>query len=101
MTFFPIELESGDTLVIHSLDRLGRNQDMIKEEWQYLKENKINVHVLDMPTLNKDYSKEEDAAGIYNMISNIVFEVIIWQAAEEERTKINARQREVISTGTR
>lgn len=86
-------LESGDTLVIKSLDRLGRNQNDIKTEWQYFKDNKINVRVLDMKTLNIDYSSQTE--GIQQMISNIVFEVISWQA-EEERTKIKSRQREGI-----
>ena len=86
-------LESGDTLVIKSLDRLGRNQNDIKAEWQYFKDNKINVRVLDMKTLNIDYSSQTE--GIQQMISNIVFEVISWQA-EEERMKIKSRQREGI-----
>lgn len=29
-------LRKGDTLVIKELDRLGRNMDMIKSEWQVL-----------------------------------------------------------------
>ncbi|SOC43417.1 recombinase family protein [Ureibacillus acetophenoni] len=90
-------LESGDTLVIKSLDRLGRNQNDIKTEWQYFKDNKINVRVLDMPALNIDYSKGEAIEGLHSMISNIVFEVISWQA-EEERTKIRQRQREGIES---
>jgi DNA invertase Pin-like site-specific DNA recombinase len=88
-------LESGDTLVIKSLDRLGRNQNDIKTEWQYFKDNKINVRVLDMKTLNIDYSSQTE--GIQQMISNIVFEVISWQA-EEERTKIKTRQAEGIAS---
>ncbi len=90
-------LECGDTLVIKSLDRLGRNQTDIKAEWQYFKENKINVRVLDMPALNIDYSKGEAIEGLHSMISNIVFEVISWQA-EEERTRIKQRQAEGIES---
>ena len=90
-------LESGDAVVIKSLDRLGRNQNDIKNEWQYFKDNKINVRVLDMKALDIDYSKGESFEGVHAMISNIVFEVISWQA-EEERTKIKSRQREGISS---
>ena len=39
-----------------------------------------------MKALDIDYSKGESFEGVHAMISNIVFEVISWQA-EEERTK--------------
>lgn len=87
-------LEKGDTLVIKSLDRLGRNQQQIKDEWQYFKDNEINVRVLDMPTLNIDYSNQEQS-GMYRMVANIVFEVMSFMA-QEEREKIRQRQREGI-----
>lgn len=71
-------LESGDTLVLKSFDRLGRNQNNIKAEWQYFKDSIVNVRVLDMPALNIDYSKGEAIEGLLAMISNIIFEVISW-----------------------
>lgn len=89
-------LETGDTLVIKSLDRLGRNQEAIKKEWEYFKDNEINVRVLDMPALNLDYSNES-IQGMHKMISNIVFEVISWQA-EAERERIKQRQKEGIAS---
>jgi DNA invertase Pin-like site-specific DNA recombinase len=87
-------IEEGDTIVIKSLDRLGRNQELIKQEWQYFKDNKINVRVLDMPSLNIDYASKK-VEGLQQMISNIVFEVISWQA-EEEKRKTKKLQREGI-----
>ena len=88
-------LECGDTLVIKSLDRLGRNQNGIKKEWQYFKDNGINVRVLDMPALNIDYSNEQHS-GIFKMITNIVFELLSW-TAENERDTIRQRQSEGIA----
>ena len=90
-------LEEGDTLVITSLDRLGRNQNDIKDEWEYFRRNKINVRVLDMPALNIEYKDDKTMSSIYTMISNIVFELMSWQA-EEERKKIKQRQREGIDS---
>jgi DNA invertase Pin-like site-specific DNA recombinase len=87
-------LEKGDTLVIKSLDRLGRNQEQIKQEWQFFRDNEINVRVLDMPALNIDYSQKE-IKDIFKMISNIVFEVMSFMA-EDERNRIKQRQREGI-----
>ncbi|HBL1656883.1 TPA: recombinase family protein, partial [Enterococcus faecium] len=40
----------GDLLYLQSLDRLGRNKQMILEEWRELtKEKQIDISVLDMP----------------------------------------------------
>ena len=42
----------GDLLYLQSLDRLGRNKQMILEEWRELtKEKQIDISVLDMPLL--------------------------------------------------
>lgn len=43
-------LKKGDLLVIHSIDRLGRNYEEILKQWRILtKEKEINIEVLDMP----------------------------------------------------
>jgi DNA invertase Pin-like site-specific DNA recombinase len=42
----------NDILYVKSLDRLGRNKQMILDEWQELiKTKKINIVILDMPLL--------------------------------------------------
>ena len=44
------KLKPGDTLVIKSIDRLGRNYAEILEQWRILtKEKKVDIVVLDMP----------------------------------------------------
>ena len=68
-------LEPGDTVVIKELDRLGRNQQELKQEWEYFRNNEINVRVLDMPALNINY-EDETIKPIARMISNIIFEVM-------------------------
>jgi len=46
-------LRNGDVLYLKSLDRLGRNKQMILDEWQELNRvKKIDIVVLDMPLLN-------------------------------------------------
>ena len=42
-------LERGDEVVIHALDRLGRNKDAIKEELAWFKEHGIIVRILNVP----------------------------------------------------
>lgn len=86
-------LREGDTLLIKELDRLGRNKEGIKEELKYFKENKIRVKVLNIPTTLMDMP--EDQQWVFDMINNILIEVL-GAIAEEERNKIRARQREGI-----
>ena len=84
-------LRRGDTLVIKELDRLGRDMEQIKKEWQELKDMGIDIEILDMPILNtKDKTDLEKT-----LISNIVLELLAY-VAESERLKIRQRQREGI-----
>ena len=86
-------LRPGDTLVVCSLDRLGRNKRKIKQELEYFKENGIRVKILDMPTTLCDYPEEQ--AWIGEMVNNILIE-ILGSIAENERDVILKRQREGI-----
>lgn len=85
-------LEKGDILIISSLDRLGRNAKELKEQWQYFKENQISVQVLDMPSLNLDYS-DEKMQPITDLINNIIFEIFSWKA-ESDRVQIVERTKQ-------
>lgn len=52
-------LRGGDTLFVHSIDRLGRNYHEIIEQWQYLTSEKgVDIVVLDMPLLD---TRQRDA----------------------------------------
>lgn len=88
-------LEKGDTLVIKELDRIGRNQIELKKEWEYFRDNEINVRVLDMPALNIDYNND-NLKPMIKMINNIIFEIMCWKA-ENERETIRKRQAEGIA----
>lgn len=49
------KLKAGDTLVIKSIDRLGRNYEEILEQWRIItKEKQAGIVVLDMPLLTPD-----------------------------------------------
>lgn len=86
-------LKEGDCLFIHSLDRLGRNYDLIKEQWEYLtKKKKINIVVLDMPLLDT----REDKNLIGHFISDIVLQLLAF-ASQMERDNIRKRQAEGIA----
>lgn len=85
-------LRENDILVIKSIDRLGRNYNMIIEEWRDItKTIKADIKVLDMPIL--DTSKNKELLG--TVISDIVLGLLSY-VAEEERTYIKQRQKEGI-----
>lgn len=85
-------IKPGDTVVIKSIDRLGRNYSEILEQWRYItKEKKVSIVVLDMPIL--DTGKENDLTR--TLISDIVLQLLSY-VAETERTFIRQRQAEGI-----
>ncbi len=89
-------IREGDTLVIKSIDRLGRNYEQILEQWRYLtREKKVGITVLDMPLLDiRVGENENDLTG--TLISDIVLELLSY-VAETERAFIRQRQAEGIA----
>lgn len=87
------KIKSGDTLVIKSIDRLGRNYDEILEQWRIItKEKQAAIVVLDMPLLNTAQSK--DLTG--TLIADIVLQLLSY-VAQTEREFIRQRQAEGIA----
>lgn len=84
-------LRDGDTLIIKSIDRLGRNYDGILEQWRELTKKGVGIVVLDMPIL--DTSKDRDLTG--RLISDIVLQLLSY-VAQTEREFIKQRQAEGI-----
>jgi DNA invertase Pin-like site-specific DNA recombinase len=87
------KLKPGDTLVIKSIDRLGRNYEEILEQWRKLtKERQVKLEVLDMPLLNT--GAERDLTG--TLIADIVLQLLSY-VAQTERENIRQRQAEGIA----
>lgn len=86
-------LTKGDEVVVHSLDRLGRNKDDIKNEIAWYRVNGIILRVLDLPTTLIDF-RDQDWIG--EMVTNIMVEVLA-SVAQQEREKIKTRQAEGIA----
>lgn len=87
-------LRPGDTLVVMSLDRLGRNKEAIKEELRYYKEHHIRVRILDLPTTNINVPQNQE--WVIDVVNNILIEVLS-AMAEQERLTIRKRQAEGIA----
>lgn len=87
-------LREGDTLVVKSIDRLGRNAFQIKEELQRFRRMGVTVQIIDLPTTMTDWPDEQKLIG--EMINNILIEVYS-MIAEQERLTIRQRQAEGIA----
>jgi DNA invertase Pin-like site-specific DNA recombinase len=87
------KLKPGDTLVIKSIDRLGRNYEEILEQWRIItREKKAAIVVLDMPLL--DTRQGRDLTG--TLIADIVLQLLSY-VAQTEREFIHQRQAEGIA----
>lgn len=87
------KLKNGDTLVIKSIDRLGRNYDEILEQWRLItKEKQAAIVVIDMPLL--DTRQSRDLTG--TLIADIVLQLLSY-VAQTEREFIRQRQAEGIA----
>ena len=86
-------LGPGDTLIVKSIDRLGRNYTEILEQWRIITKNKrAAIVILDIPLL--DTRQNRDLTG--QLIADIVLQLLSY-VAETERKFIRQRQAEGIS----
>ena len=87
------KIKKGDTIVLQSIDRLGRNYEEIIEQWRKItKEIQAAIVVLDMPLL--DTRQGRDLTGI--LIADIVLQLLSY-VAQTERDFIRKRQAEGIA----
>lgn len=87
------KIKAGETLVIKSIDRLGRNYDEIIEQWRIItKEKQAAIVVLDMPLL--DTRQGRDLMG--TLIADIVLQLLSYMA-QTEHEFIKRRQAEGIA----
>ena len=93
-----VEILDGDNgkveLIIHEMDRLGRDKSLIKEELAWFKTNGVVVRILNLPTTLIDI--QDDTMGIMGMVHNILVEVLSTMAETEMLTR-SKRQREGIN----
>lgn len=84
-------LRSGDTLIIKSLDRLGRNKEQTKTELKALHQMGVRVKIIDIPTTMVNFGEGQE--WVLDMVNNILIEVL-GTIAEQERKTIRQRQAE-------
>lgn len=79
-----------DTVVVQSLDRLGRNSKDIKDLLQLIQSKSASIEILDLPS----FQGVTDSA-LKDLLTNLVIEVFSY-VAESEREKIRERQQQGI-----
>ncbi len=88
-------IKMGDTLVVKSLDRLGRNYDEVLEQWRIItKEKGASIVILDLPLLDTREKVEGDLTG--TLISDIVLQLFSY-VAQMEREMNHQRTMEGIA----
>ena len=87
-------IEHGDTIVIKSIDRLGRDYEEIIQEWRRITKTKgVYIVVLDMPLLDTR-DRPDNVTGVF--IADIVLQLLSY-VAQVERENIRQRQAEGIA----
>ena len=87
------KLKPGDVLFIKAIDRLGRNYNMVLDEWRTLTKGKgIDIVVIDMPLLD---TRIEGKNLVGKFIADVVLQVLSF-VAENERETMRQRQAEGI-----
>ena len=87
------KLKKDDLVIIKSIDRLGRDYNMIIQEWRLItKEKEADIMVIDMPLLD---TRIEGKNLVGKFISDIVLQVLSF-VAQNERENIKSRQAEGI-----
>lgn len=88
------KLKPADTLVVKSIDRLGRNFYEILEQWRLITvEKQAYIVVLDMPLLDTRHQKDDLTR---QLISTLVLQLLSY-VAQIERDFIHQRQAEGIA----
>ena len=91
-------LRQDDTVVVPSIDRMGRNYDEIREQWRLIvHKRKAHMLVLDMPLLD---TRRDDCGLAGRLIGDIVLEVLAF-SAQKEREAIHERQAQGIAAARR
>ena len=89
------KLRQGDTLVISSVDRLGREyEEIMWQWWKITKGIKAFIVVIDLPILDTRIKNEFDVTG--TLIADVVL-ALFGYVAQMERTNIRTRQAEGIA----
>lgn len=87
-------LDTGDTLIITEIDRLGRVKDDITKELRFYNEHGIRVMILEIPTTLADFSTMENSMSkmLLETINTVIIEVYAAMAQAEMEKRVKRQQ---------
>lgn len=88
-------LTKDSILIIQSLDRLGRNWDLIKNEWQELTKKGVYIIVIDCPLINVLPDKNGEVSIDRRLIQEMMFTLLCY-VSQKEVEKVSIRTRDGI-----
>ena len=85
-------LDQGDTLIVCSLDRLGRNYKQMRDIWKDLFDRKVNIKILDCDLLSTNHEEyENDSTKL--LLINVAFEAFAYLARMNGQTLNRDKQK--------
>lgn len=89
------KLQKNDILIMLDLDRLGRNWDLIKNEWKDLTDKGVHIIIINCPLINAIPDQNGSVSIDKRLIQSIMFELLCY-LSQKEVEKISRRTREAI-----
>lgn len=89
------KIQKDDVLIIQSLDRLGRNWDLIKREWQDLTRQGVCIIVIDCPLINVLPDNKGEISIDRRLIQEMMFTLLCY-ISQKEVEKISTRTKEAL-----
>lgn len=84
-----------DILIIQSLDRLGRNWDLIKKEWEELTHKGVYIIVIDCPLINVMPDQNGQVSIDRRLIQEMMFTLLCY-VSQKEVEKVSSRTKDAI-----
>ena len=88
-------LQKDDVLIIQSLDRLGRNWDLIRTEWEQLTKKGVYIIVIDCPLINVIPDKNGQVSIDRRLIQEMMFTLLCY-VSQKEVEKISTRTKDAL-----
>lgn len=91
-------MNKGDYLIVKEVDRLGRNWDLIKQEWTRLQDLGVKIIIIDLPILSDALPNEtEILTGLTGRLIKEQMLTLMCYSAQLERDKISKRTKEALA----
>lgn len=89
------QLQKEDILIMLDLDRLGRNWDIIKNEWKELTDKGVYIIVVNCPLINVLPSADGQISIDKRLIQEMMFSLLCY-VSQKEVEKISSRTKEAL-----